>query len=140
MPVPFSQAADSYDVIVIGSGLGGLTSANRLAYCGHKVLLLEYHHKLGGLAAWFKRRGHIFDVSLHGFPYGMVKTCKKYWNREIMNSIVQLRKIVFDNPQFSLQTTFDRQDFTAILQNHFPYPLDHHRKIFPDGLVDEFLR
>ena len=122
MPVPFSQAADSYDVIVIGSGLGGLTSANRLAYCGHKVLLLEYHHKLGGLAAWFKRRGHIFDVSLHGFPYGMVKTCKKYWNREIMNSIVQLRKIVFDNPQFSLQTTFDRQDFTAILQNHFRIP------------------
>ena len=70
MPVPFSQAADSYDVIVIGAGLGGLTSANRLAYCGHKVLLLEYHHKLGGLATWFKRRGHIFDVSLHGFPYG----------------------------------------------------------------------
>jgi phytoene dehydrogenase-like protein len=119
MPVPFSQVSDTYDVIVIGSGLGGLTTANRLAYCGHKVLLLEYHHKLGGLAAWFKRRGHIFDVSLHGFPYGMVKTCKKYWNREIMNSIVQLKKIVFDNPQFSLQTTFDRQDFTAILNKRF---------------------
>ena len=53
MPVPFSHVSDAYDVIVIGSGLGGLTSANRLAYCGHKVLLLEYHHKLGGLAAWF---------------------------------------------------------------------------------------
>lgn len=122
MPVPFSQASDSYDAIIIGSGLGGLTTANRLAYCGHKVLLLEYHHKLGGLAAWFKRRGHIFDVSLHGFPHGMVKTCKKYWNREIMNSIVQLRKIVFDNPQFSLETTFDRQDFTSILENQFRIP------------------
>lgn len=122
MPVPFSHVSDAYDVIVIGSGLGGLTSANRLAYCGHKVLLLEYHHKLGGLAAWFKRRGHIFDVSLHGFPFGMVKTCKKYWNREIMNSIVQLKKIVFDNPQFSLQTTFDRQDFTAILNERFRIP------------------
>ena len=72
--------------------LADLTSANRLAYCGHKVLLLEYHHKLGGLATWFKRRGHIFDVSLHGFPYGMVKTCKKYWNKAIMDSIVQLKK------------------------------------------------
>ena len=122
MPVPFSQAADSYDVIVIGSGLGGMTSANRLAYCGHKVLLLEYHHKLGGLATWFKRRGHIFDVSLHGFPYGMVKTCKKYWNKAIMHSIVQLKKIVFDNPQFSLETTFDRQDFTSILHNQFHIP------------------
>ncbi len=130
MPVPFSQAADSYDVIVIGSGLGGLTSANRLAYCGHKVLLLEYHHKLGGLATWFKRRGHIFDVSLHGFPYGMVKTCKKYWNRAIMHSIVQLKKIVFDNPQFSLETTFDRPDFTSILHRHFHIPLATIEKFF----------
>jgi len=122
MPVPFSQTQDHYDVIVIGSGLGGLTSANRLAYCGHKVLLLEHHHRLGGLATWFKRNGHIFDISLHGFPYGMVKTCKKYWNREIMQSIVQLKNIVFDNPQFSLRTTFDRDDFTSILKNIFKIP------------------
>ncbi|MEN8188632.1 MAG: NAD(P)/FAD-dependent oxidoreductase [Thermodesulfobacteriota bacterium] len=119
MPVSLQNAKDRYDVIVIGSGLGGLTTAKRLAYCGHSVLLLEYHHQLGGLATWFKRKGHIFDVSLHGFPYGMVKTCKKYWNREIMNSIVQLRDIVFDNPQFSIKTTFDRQDFTNILNTTF---------------------
>jgi len=119
MPVSFSQLSDQYDVIVIGSGLGGLTTANRLAYCGHKVLLLEHHHRLGGLATWFKRKGHIFDVSLHGFPYGMVKTCKKYWNKAIMSSIVQLKNIVFDNPQFSLQTTFDKKDFSELLQSHF---------------------
>jgi phytoene dehydrogenase-like protein len=109
----------SYDVIVIGSGLGGLTSANRLARAGHQVLLLEHHHQLGGLATWFKRQGHIFDISLHGFPYGMVKTCRKYWNREIMDSIVQLKNIRFDNPQFSLNTTFDRQNFSNILVNTF---------------------
>ncbi|MDX1776745.1 MAG: FAD-dependent oxidoreductase, partial [Desulfobulbales bacterium] len=112
-------AGDHYNVVVIGSGLGGLTSANRLARSGHSVLLLEHHHQLGGLATWFKRKGHIFDVSLHGFPHGMVKTCRKYWNREIMDSIVQLRNIVFDNPQFSLKTTFDRSDFTSILLNKF---------------------
>ena len=61
-----------YDAIVIGSGLGGLTCANRLARDGHSILLLEHHRSLGGLATWFKRkRGHIFDVSLHGFPVGM---------------------------------------------------------------------
>jgi len=119
MPIPLVKASDSYDVIVIGSGLGGLTTANRLANAGHSVLLLEHHHRLGGLATWFKRKGHIFDISLHGFPYGMIKTCKKYWNRQIMDSIVQLKDIVFDNPQFSLKTTFDRTDFTAILENQF---------------------
>ena len=115
-------AGDRYNVVVIGSGLGGLTSANRLARSGHSVLLLEHHHQLGGRATWFKRKGHIFDVSLHGFPHGMVKTCRKYWNREIMESIVQLKKIVFDNPQYSLTTTFERQDFTDILKNKFKIP------------------
>ncbi len=124
MSVLFSKAKlkSKYDVIIIGSGLGGLTSANRLAYCGFSVLLLEYHTQLGGLATWFKRKGHIFDVSLHGFPYGMVKTCKKYWNKEIMNSIVQLKDIVFDNPQFYLKTTFDRIDFTEKLNTQFKIP------------------
>jgi len=124
MPVSFakSQPASKYDVIIIGSGLGGLTSANRLAYCGYKVLLLEYHTQLGGLATWFKRKGHIFDVSLHGFPYGMVKTCRKYWNKDIMRSIVQLKNIVFDNPQFHLETTFDRLDFTSKLNTQFKIP------------------
>ena len=116
---PLDKTRDSYDVIVIGSGLGGLTSANRLARAGHSVLLLEHHIQLGGLATWFKRGGHIFDVSLHGFPYGMVKTCKKYWSKEIRDSIVQLKNIVFDNPQFSLTTTFSKDDFTRILHEHF---------------------
>ncbi|MEW6288905.1 MAG: NAD(P)/FAD-dependent oxidoreductase [Thermodesulfobacteriota bacterium] len=116
------KAKDSYDVIVVGSGLGGLTVSNRLARAGHQVLLLEHHHRLGGLATWFKRKNHIFDVSLHGFPYGMVKTCRKYWNEAIKNSIVQLKHIVFDNPQFSLTTTFDRKDFTDILRNKFGIP------------------
>ncbi len=63
-----------YDVVVIGSGLAGLTAANILARQGRSVLLLEQHYKLGGMATWFKRPGgHIFDISLHGFPYGMVK-------------------------------------------------------------------
>jgi phytoene dehydrogenase-like protein len=119
---PLHETKDSYDVIVIGSGLGGLTCANRLASVGHSVLLLEYHFKLGGLATWFKRKSHIFDVSLHGFPYGMVKTCKKYWTKEIRDSIVQLTDIVFDNPQFSLKTTFDKTNFTELLVEKFKVP------------------
>ena len=55
---------DYYDVIVVGSGLGGLTGANILAKQGHSVLLLEHHYQFGGLATWFKRAGgHIFDIS-----------------------------------------------------------------------------
>ena len=70
MPKDFLKgAADEYDVVVIGSGLAGLTSANILGRAGHRVLLLEQHYKLGGLATWFLRPGgHIFDVSLRPPP------------------------------------------------------------------------
>ncbi|QDU46351.1 hypothetical protein Mal52_48700 [Symmachiella dynata] len=114
------DARDHYDVIVIGSGLAGLTSANILARAGHSVLLLEHHYQLGGMATWFKRAGgHIFDISLHGFPVGMIKSCRKYWTQEIADSIVQLKGIRFENPQFSLTTTFNREDFTKLLIEEF---------------------
>jgi all-trans-retinol 13,14-reductase len=119
-----------YDVIVIGSGLAGLTCANVLAKAGRAVLLLEQQPKLGGLAAWFKRKDHTFDVALHGFPVGMVKTCRKYWSPEIADMIVQLKGIRFDNPQFSFTTTYDRDDFTRILEQQF--------KVGPKNIEDFF--
>jgi phytoene dehydrogenase-like protein len=124
MPKDFlAGCRDRYDVIVIGSGLAGLTAANTLAKAGHSVLLLEHHYQLGGMATWFKRRGgHIFDISLHGFPVGMVKSCRRYWTQEIADSIVQLKGIRFDNPMFRLTTTFDRRDFTRLLAERFAVP------------------
>jgi phytoene dehydrogenase-like protein len=124
MPKDFlAGVQDSYDVVVIGSGLGGLTAANILARQGRRVLLLEQHYKLGGLATWFKRPGgHVFDISLHGFPHGMVKSCRRYWTQEIADSIIQLRRIRFDNPMFALTTTYDRADFTVLLSEKFALP------------------
>jgi phytoene dehydrogenase-like protein len=121
MPKDFLQGArDRYDCIVIGSGLAGLTAANTLARSGQSVLLLEQHYKLGGMATWFKRPGgHIFDISLHGFPVGMIKSCRRYWTQEIADSIVQLKHIRFDNPMFSLTTSFNREDFTRLLVERF---------------------
>ena len=125
------ELRDYYDVIVIGSGLAGLTAANHLAKCDRKVLLLEQHYNLGGLATWFRRKGgHIFDISLHGFPAGMIKSCRKYWTQEITDSIVQLKSIRFDNPQFQLDTTFDRVDFTRILVEKFGVEPDTVERFF----------
>jgi len=134
MPKDFlKDAKDEYDVVVIGSGLAGLTSANMLASNGYSVLLLEQHYKLGGMATWFKRPGgHIFDISLHGFPYGMVKSCRRYWTPEIADSIVQLEHIRFDNPMFSLTTNFSRVDFTKLLIEQF--------KVAPEAVEGFFVK
>ena len=62
---------DQYDVIVIGSGLAGLSCAAAFARQGFKALVLEQHDKPGGYATAFKRPGgFIFDASLHSTTVG----------------------------------------------------------------------
>ena len=120
---PLRGVAPRYDLIVIGSGLAGLTAANIMGRAGKRVLLLEQHYNYGGMATWFKRPGgHVFDISLHGFPIGMKKTCRKYWSQEIADSIVQLDGVRFSNPQFEFDTTFDKVDFTEKLVDVFGVP------------------
>src|SRR5687767_853886 len=127
MPKDFlAGAKPQYDVVVIGSGLAGMTAANILGRAGRSVLLVEQHYKLGGMATWFKRPGgHIFDISLHGFPHGMIKSCRRYWTEEIADSIVPLRGIRFDNPMFSLTTSYNREDFTTLLTTQFGIPREN---------------
>ena len=57
---------DKWDVIVIGSGIGGLTAAVLLSvYGGKRVLVLERHYVMGGFTHTFRRPGYEWDVGLH---------------------------------------------------------------------------
>jgi phytoene dehydrogenase-like protein len=61
---------NNYDVIIIGSGISGLTSASILSQLfKKKVLVLERHFKIGGFTHIFKRKGECgeyhWDVGLH---------------------------------------------------------------------------
>ena len=56
---------DKYDAIVIGSGIGSLTTAALLSKEGKKVLVLERHYVAGGFTHVFKRKGYEWDVGIH---------------------------------------------------------------------------
>ena len=123
-------AAGSYDAVVIGGGLGGMTAAKRLADSGRSVLLLESYSRLGGYANWFRRKGHVFDVALHAFPAGMAKTLRKYWSRELGERVMPLRRIRFDNPEFSFTTTFESGDLKRLLREKFFVPEERSEAFF----------
>ncbi|MBB6370975.1 phytoene desaturase family protein [Chryseobacterium shigense] len=54
-----------YDILVIGSGLGGLVSALILAKEGMKVCVLEKNNQYGGNLQTFSREKLIFDTGVH---------------------------------------------------------------------------
>ncbi|MDJ1181292.1 carotene isomerase [Roseofilum sp. BLCC_M91] len=56
------SSSPDYDVIVIGSGIGGLVTATQLAAKGAQVLVLESYLIPGGSAGYFERSGYRFDV------------------------------------------------------------------------------
>ena len=58
-------ANEKYDVIIIGSGMSGLTAGVLLARNGKKVLILENHFKAGGWTHTFKRNNYEWDVGIH---------------------------------------------------------------------------
>ena len=60
-----TRLEDSYDAVVIGSGIGGLTTAALLSDLGWKVCVLEQHYTAGGYTHSYDRNGYEWDVGVH---------------------------------------------------------------------------
>jgi all-trans-retinol 13,14-reductase len=60
-----ARLAPEYDAIVIGSGMGGLTTAALLSELGWKVCVLEQHYTAGGYTHSYERNGYEWDVGVH---------------------------------------------------------------------------
>ena len=57
-----SNLPATYDGIVVGAGIAGLTAAVRMAQAGMRVMVLERHNVPGGCASFYQRDGYRFDV------------------------------------------------------------------------------
>jgi prolycopene isomerase len=84
-----------FDVIVIGGGMGGLTSATKLARHGRRVLLLEKDAHIGGTSHVFKRKGYTFPMGPLSFGYPNKV-------RQFLNEMGVSEKIDFHRSHFRL--------------------------------------
>ncbi len=62
--------SESYDVIIIGSGIGGVAAGALLAHSGYKTLILEKNRLVGGRCSSYEKDGFIVDLGVHLFGVG----------------------------------------------------------------------
>lgn len=119
----------AYDVVIIGSGLGGLESAFILSKEGYKVLVLEKNRQLGGSLQIFVREKAIFDTGIHyigGLNEGQnLNQSFKYF--EIMDKLHLHKmdmdgfdKISFDGDPIEYNHAQGYDNFVEQLSRQFP--------------------
>lgn len=116
-----------YDVVIIGSGLGGLLCGTILSKEGKSVCILEKHHQFGGNLQTFKRDGKIFDTGFH-YVGGLNEGQNLYQYFKYFGLIDKLKlerldlncfdKIEFKSNEYSFAQGFN--NFVETLANDFP--------------------
>jgi phytoene dehydrogenase-like protein len=117
-------AENEYDVVIVGSGIGGLSCGALLAKRGLKVLIAEQHYLAGGYCTSFPRKGHsAFDAGVHDIsglgPKGPVRCLLRELGIERTLDFKRVTsEYIFQNIRF--QVPHDWKDFTNLLSRHFP--------------------
>ncbi|MCB1172741.1 MAG: NAD(P)/FAD-dependent oxidoreductase [Leptospiraceae bacterium] len=121
------ETGSEYDVIVIGSGIGGLAAASFLARLQNKrVLVLERHFKIGGFTHIFKRKQkYLWDVGIHYIG----NVGEGQMMRGIFDALTQsqvkwqqmphiFEKFVY--PEFTFDVPSNEEEYIKALQERFP--------------------
>jgi len=121
---------EQYDVVIVGSGLGGLVSSIILAKEGYSVCVLEKNNQYGGNLQTFVRDKTIFDTGIHyigGLDEG--QNLNKYFKYLGIMDHLNLKKL--DENGFDIISFEDDQNEYPHAQGYdnFAYQLVH---FFPD--------
>ncbi|MEE2829050.1 MAG: NAD(P)/FAD-dependent oxidoreductase [Myxococcota bacterium] len=141
------------DVILVGCGLGGLTTGAYLSRLGYKVACFDQHYVAGGCATAFARGGsnnrYHFDVGLHYIgdcgPQGPIPSILGELGREL--EFIPMDQDGFDTlifPDFTFRVPADRDLYRQRLLDLFPEEkrgIDRYVRFLTeiDGLVDRMV-
>lgn len=125
---------NDFDVIIIGSGVSGLTAAGLLAKSGLKVCVLERHYLIGGYLQGFDRKGFVFDTAIHWLnqcgPNGTVTKVFNYLGNDFPRPITMktIHKHVHKNYDYTLSN--NPEELKTKLIQDFPHEKKGVEKFF----------
>ncbi len=129
------KCEDEFDIIVAGSGIGGLTAASLLAKSGFKVLVLERHYKVGGYCSSFGRKGFIYNTGVEDvsglWEGGPVNFLLKELNLDKDYLFVKNKTLYILNGEKIEQKDLD--SFIKLLSQKFPHEKESIIKFFEDA-------
>ncbi len=110
----------SYDVVVVGGGIAGLTAAAYCARAGLSVLLCEKQDRVGGLVNSFNRNGFVYDQGIRaiensGIVFPMLKQLgiEMTWVRSLVTLAIADQKVVVTDTESLVE-------YQKMLQQLFP--------------------
>jgi phytoene dehydrogenase-like protein len=118
-----------YDVIIIGSGLGGLTAGAKLSKEGKKVLVIEQHNRPGGCATTFRRGDYTLEVGLHEMDGPGQRDMKNrvFTDLDVLTNIEFLRV-----PEFY---RFINESYTVTIPHEAETARQRLSELFPDEVT-----
>ena len=131
----YEPRSEHYDVIVVGGGMGGLSSGAFLAKSGRHVLVLEGQDGPGGYAHAFQRGPYTFDPAVHitpqarkGLPYDLLLRILGVKDEVEFLPIDAMYSAVY--PGLREHLPVGREAFIAAHDRHFPGETDGLRRFW----------
>jgi phytoene desaturase len=122
-----------YDAIVIGGGMGGLSTGAGLAYAGADVLVVEAHYRPGGYAHSFRRKDFLFDSAVHLTPGGGkgegIHSLLEKWGVQDQLEFIPIQPMYRTmGPGLETRIRSGREEFIDSHAQHFPEEREGIRK------------
>jgi len=119
-PTSSQDANNSFDTIVVGGGIAGLTAAAFLSRAGQKVLLIEKNRELGGLVNSFYRNGFHFDAGVRALEdAGIILPMLKDLNIELQ-TVKSPVSLGVEDEIIHIENVESLSEYSALLKKFYP--------------------